>query len=58
MKRFRRKKIRSGEARSAGREGEKLWAAEIRERVRAFQAGELKVIPWEEALAEAEELLR
>lgn len=35
-----------------------LWATEIRDRVRAFKAGELKAIPIEQALAEAEELLR
>jgi putative addiction module component (TIGR02574 family) len=34
------------------------WAAELRERIRAVEAGEMKLISEEEALAEAEELLR
>ncbi|HEY0017019.1 MAG TPA: addiction module protein [Longimicrobium sp.] len=37
---------------------EQAWAAEIRERIRAFRAGEMKAIPLEQALEEAEELLR
>jgi putative addiction module component (TIGR02574 family) len=37
---------------------EKAWAAELRERIRAFKAGEMKAISEEQALAEAEELLR
>ena len=37
---------------------EEEWAAEIRERLRAFKAGEIKSISIEEALTEAEELLR
>jgi hypothetical protein len=35
---------------------DELWAAEIRERIRAVKAGEMKLISEEEA--EAEELLR
>ncbi|HST58652.1 MAG TPA: addiction module protein [Longimicrobium sp.] len=34
------------------------WAAEIRERIRAVEAGEMKLITEEEADAEVEELLR
>ena len=37
---------------------DELWAAEIRERIRAVQAGELKTISMEQALEEAEEFLR
>jgi putative addiction module component (TIGR02574 family) len=37
---------------------EEAWAAELRERIRAFKAGEMKAISEEQALAEAEELLR
>lgn len=37
---------------------EQAWAAEIRERIRAYRAGEIKTIPLEQALEEAEELLR
>ncbi|MBW3572628.1 MAG: addiction module protein [Gemmatimonadetes bacterium] len=37
---------------------ERAWAAEIRERIRALEAGEMKVLSEEEAQAEAEELLR
>ncbi len=34
------------------------WAAEIRERIRAVEAGEMRLISEEEADAEVEELLR
>lgn len=34
------------------------WAAEIRERIRAVEAGEMKLISEEDAEAEVEELLR
>ena len=37
---------------------EPAWAAELRERIRAFKAGEMKAISEEQALAEAEDLLR
>lgn len=37
---------------------EEAWAAELRERIRAFNAGEMKAVSEEQALAEAEELLR
>jgi putative addiction module component (TIGR02574 family) len=36
---------------------EEAWAAELRERIRAFKAGEMKAIPEEQALQEAEELI-
>jgi hypothetical protein len=37
---------------------ERAWAAELRERIRAVNAGEMKLISEEEADAEVEELLR
>ena len=37
---------------------EAAWATELRERIRAFKAGEMKAISAEQALEEAEELLR
>jgi putative addiction module component (TIGR02574 family) len=37
---------------------ERAWAAELRERVRAVKAGEMKLLTEEEADAEVEELLR
>jgi|GEM_PF-5896965 len=37
---------------------ERAWAAELRERIRAVEAGEMKVLSEEEADAEVEELLR
>ena len=37
---------------------ERAWAAEIRDRVRALKAGEMTLIPEDEADAEAEALLR
>jgi hypothetical protein len=36
---------------------ERAWAAELRERIRAVKAGELKLLSEEEAEAEVEELL-
>jgi hypothetical protein len=36
---------------------EGAWAAELRERIRAVEAGELKLLSEEEADAEVEELL-
>lgn len=37
---------------------ERAWAAELRERIRAVNAGEMKLLSEEEADAEVEELLR
>lgn len=37
---------------------ERAWAAELRERIRAVKAGEMKLLSEEEADAEVEELLR
>jgi hypothetical protein len=37
---------------------EHAWAAELRERIRAVKAGEMKLISEEEADVEVEELLR
>ncbi|MBW3572630.1 MAG: addiction module protein [Gemmatimonadetes bacterium] len=37
---------------------ERAWAAELRERIRAVEAGEMKLLTEEEADAEVEELLR
>lgn len=37
---------------------ERAWAAELRERIRALNAGEIKLLSEEEAEAEVEELLR
>jgi putative addiction module component (TIGR02574 family) len=37
---------------------ERAWAAELRERIRAVKAGEMKLLTEEEAEAEVEELLR
>lgn len=37
---------------------ELAWAAELRERIRAVEAGEMKLLTEEEADAEVEELLR
>jgi hypothetical protein len=36
---------------------ERAWAAELRERIRALKAGEMKLLSEEEADAEVEELL-
>jgi putative addiction module component (TIGR02574 family) len=37
---------------------ERAWAAELRDRIRALKAGEIKLLSEEEAEAEVEELLR
>lgn len=37
---------------------ERAWAAELRERIRAVEAGKMKLLSEEEADAEVEELLR
>jgi putative addiction module component (TIGR02574 family) len=37
---------------------ERAWAAELRERIRAVEAGEMKLLSEEEADAEVEDLLR
>jgi putative addiction module component (TIGR02574 family) len=37
---------------------ERAWAAELRDRIRAVKAGEMKLLSEEEAEAEVEELLR
>jgi hypothetical protein len=37
---------------------ERAWAVELRERIRALEAGEMKLLSEEEAEAEVEELLR
>ncbi|HEX2076974.1 MAG TPA: addiction module protein [Longimicrobium sp.] len=37
---------------------ERVWAAELRERIRPVNAGEMKLLSEEEADAEVEELLR
>jgi putative addiction module component (TIGR02574 family) len=37
---------------------ERAWASELRERIRAVKAGEMKLLTEEEADAEVEELLR
>ena len=37
---------------------ERAWAAELRERIRAVKAGEMKLLSEEEADAEVEELVR
>lgn len=39
-------------------EVERAWAAELRERIRAVEAGEMKLLSEEEADAEVEALLR
>jgi hypothetical protein len=45
------------EAVDADPEVERRWAEEIRRRIQAFRAGEMKTIPIEQALEEADRLL-